>query len=760
MKLTDERIINYLKKEHGENFDLESFLNVSLDALKDAKKFKNIDKIVARIDAAISSGEKILIYGDYDSDGVCASTILYLYLASRGADVDVYIPNRFENGYGMSVDAIEFIVGEFHPALVITVDLGITAIEEVEILHQEGIEVIVTDHHLPLPEVPNCLILDPKFDNSEYGFDALCGAGVAMKLVEALGGREEANKFLDIAAIATVGDIVPLVDENRAIAKVGIEKINRGDCHRSLSFLKSKLGIAKLNSTDISFKIVPRFNACGRIDDAIKVFKFLIETDERELEKKFQEIDSDNNKRLQFIDKGNALAAKLLQEFSADDPAIFVVGDFHEGIIGILASRISHDYNRPCIVFTKTENGTLKGSGRSIEAINLHQIIAGFAGMLENFGGHKMAVGLEIEPNIFEVFRSKVNLEIRRMARPEVYLTDNKAYDIEISDADFSEKFYGELELLEPFGEGNKKPVLAMKTGELSVAPVSEKAFKHYRCYTPSNRSFMAFGSYHLTWALASKSEKLIKIDLSTNLYNGKSYISASAKDVAMISAKFAPNEGLEAALFNLYYSIFDFNNKDKYHVTENFDDTILQLLKESDFGTLIVASCEGDFETIKRLNLEHLIAAEPYKSCQNAVVVGPNAVYSLGQVAGYKNIIFLSKFFNGEHLYFSQKHNVYESAKNKPLYENFNLDRSAFGLCYSLAKSNAGMKANDEIDWAKKLAIRAQNLSQSQVLFALIVFFELNFIEWNAEANEMTVLPSKKVDLDKSKFKNEVQNG
>ena len=241
MKLTDERILGFLKSKY--QFDDEAinkFLNSGFDDLNDALKFKNIDEITQKIKEAIDQNKKILVYGDYDSDGICATTILYLYLKSAGANVDVFIPNRFENGYGISVDAIEEIVADFSPDLIITVDLGITAVEEVEILKQEGIDVIVTDHHLPLEEVPDCLILDPKYDNENYGFDALCGAGVAMKLVEALAGRDEANKYLDIAAIATVGDIVPLIGENRAIAKLGIEKINKNDCLKSIVFLRNK----------------------------------------------------------------------------------------------------------------------------------------------------------------------------------------------------------------------------------------------------------------------------------------------------------------------------------------------------------------------------------------------------------------------------------------------------------------------------------------------------------------------------------------
>lgn len=760
MKLTDERIIEYLKKKHGENFDIDSFLNVDYSGLRDAKKFNDIEKITEKINAAVLSGKKILVYGDYDSDGVCASAILYLYFKSRGANVSVFIPNRFENGYGISVDAIEEIVSDYSPELIITVDLGITAVEEVEILKQEGIDIIVTDHHLPLAEVPNCLILDPKYKNEEYGFDQLCGAGVAMKLVEALSGREEANKYIDFAGVATIGDIVPLINENRVISKIAVDKINKGDCHKSLSFLKDKLGLNKISSTDISFKIVPRFNACGRMDSAFKVLSFLVEDDPKLLDKKFAEIESDNNLRLACIDKGNKEIEKSMRDFNFNDPAIFVVGDFHEGVIGILASRICHEYHKPTIVFTKTESGTLKGSGRSIDEIDLHKIIAGMTDMLENFGGHKMAVGLEIEPSVFEIFKSKVNHKIREIVSDDVFLVDNKSYDIEISEDDITDYFYNQLELLEPFGCENEKPVLALRQTSLSVQPISEKAFKHYKCFTPKNHSFICFGFYDYVPVLSSSSEKLIKLELSQNIFNGKTQIQAQAKDLAITNAVIGENKDtLLAALYNKYYSIFDFNNKDNYILEENLEKVILENFSASNFGSLVVATTPSDIEVIKKLKLEKYIVAKPFKNNQNAVLTSSRGVYSLESASGYKNIIFLSKIFDEEHLYFSQKHRVFEPKEKLSVQTNLSQDRTVFVKVYKLIKENSGLKANDELDLAKKLAIKDGALSSEQILYAMIVFMELNFIEWDSVLNQMTILDAKKVELDKSKFYAEVSN-
>ncbi len=758
MKLVDERIIEFIKSKHSEeNFDLEKFLNPSESDLRDANNFENITEIVEKIKTAIAEKKKILVYGDYDSDGICASTILYLYLKSQNADVNVFIPNRFENGYGISVEAIEEIVADFMPDLIITVDLGITAVEEVEILKQEGIDIVVTDHHLPLDDVPDCLILDPKHKNEKYGFDALCGAGVAMKLVEALSNRETANEYLDIAAIATVGDIVPLVDENRTIAKIGIDKINAGKCLPSITFIKNKLELEKLTSTDISFKIVPRINACGRMDNALKVFDFLIETDASLLEEKYAEIESDNNLRLASIDKGTKTIEKCLETYDINDPSVLIVGDFHEGVVGILASRICHEFNKPTIIFTKTEDGTLKGSGRSIEKIDLHKIISSMIDMLENFGGHKMAVGVEIVPEMFDDFKSTLNQKIREVSETEDFLVKSADYDIEITEDDFSEGFVNQVNLLEPFGSENEKPVFAIKQKEMIVEPISEKAFKHYRCFTKNNHPIVGFGYYKNVGICKSPSDKLFLLDMGLNLYKGKVCVNALAKGISVLNADLSGLESDDklASLYNLYYSIFDFNKAENYHKTDDLAEIIKSKFSENAYGTLVVASINDDIEIIKKLGLENQISSGVPTNKQNAVVVCP--IYSLDDVKGYKNIIFLHKYFDDEHLYFSQIMQVFEPVAKTDLGFEISKDRDVSVKVYKHACNFAGLKANDILDFAKKLAIKDGILNVLQILFSLIVFAELNFLEFDDVLNSMTILKAKKVELSSSKFFNAV---
>ena len=761
MKLKDERIINYLKQKlEPRGTNIEKFLSPSADDLRDAKKLKNIDLAVSKIQNAINEKKKILIYGDYDCDGISASTILYLFLKSKGANANVFIPNRFEYGYGMSVDAIEEILSDYAPELIVTVDLGITAVEEVEILKQEGIDVVITDHHIPLDEIPDTIVVDPKLE-SDYGFDGLCGAGVAFKLVEAMAGRTEAMKYIDICAIATVGDIVPLVDENRAIVRLGLDKILSGNCLKSITFLLKKLDITNVTSTDISFKVVPRLNASGRMDNAIKVFEFLIEEDDALLEEKYQDIEADNTARLAFIDKGNKIIEKCLENYDLSLPSIVISGDFHEGIIGILASRVCHEYCKPTIIFTKTESGTLKGSGRSIESIDLHKTISSMTDMLENFGGHKMAIGVEIDENILSEFKDKLNSKLSEEFTEDDFVINNDKFDIEITDADLNENFYKELSLLEPFGCENEKPVLVLKQSKMTAERLSDKAFKHYHLFTQKHNSLTAFNFYKFIPLIQSECEKNILVDLSVNTYKQKSTLSAVARGIILkdnITLENNNENDYLSALYNKYYSIFDFNNKENYHLSNNIAEIVKNKFNDSKFGTLVICTNQDDINLIKSLNLQEYYSSVVHKNGQNTVLVSPAGIYNLDSAKGYKNIIFLHKYFEDEHLFFSQSHEVFESDKTT----KFNgtaiaKDRNTFVKIYKLITSYGALKANDEIDFAKRLALRDGSSSECQILFCLIVFMELNFIEFDEVLNTFKVLKAKKMELSSSLFYSEV---
>lgn len=764
MKITDERILKFLDKRLKDyNLDKEKFLNPSENDLRDAHLMFNMDEAVKKIRQAISDKKRILIYGDYDADGICSSTILYLFLKSQGADVNVFIPSRFEHGYGISDVSIETIESLYSPELIITVDLGITAVEEVELLKQEGIDVIVTDHHIPLQEIPNTIVVDPKLDpEGKYGFDALCGAGVVLKLVEAMAGRKEALKYLDICAIATVGDIVPLIDENRIIAKLGLEKINRDDTIPSIKFLKKKLKIEECFSSDISFKLVPRINACGRMDTAMKVFDFMIETDENLLEEKYAEMEKDNVTRLEAIDKGVKAIDKCLEFYDRNEPSVLVIGEFHEGVIGILASRTCHNFNKPAIIFTRDENGNLKGSGRSVASVDIHKIISSMAGMLESFGGHKMACGLEIRPELFDEFKKEFNKKILEITKLEDFVVDESKYDIEITDDDFNEDFYKQLSMLEPYGCDNEKPIIAIKQKKMNVEPInSDKAFKHYKLYTNKNNMILAFASYENAKIYKSNSEKLIFLDLGITTYKNKKCLNVISRGVKLLSPDFTNMQEQDyiSALYNKYYSIFDFNNREKYHIVKDPVQIAKQKFSESLYGTMIVATSNEDIEMLKKAGVDvyKYLSNRPMKSGQNVIVANPRQIYNILDVYGYSDVIFLHKYFDEEHLYFSQKIDTFDPESKIVYPVKLDKNRDIFAKVYKLVLGFSSLKSNDILEYAEKLALRDRSLSVSQILFCLIVFMELNFIEFDETTNQITIIKAKKMELSSSKFYNQV---
>lgn len=314
--------------------------------------------------------------------------------------------------------------------------------------------------------------------------------------------------------------------------------------------------------------------------------------------------------------------------------------------------------------------------------------------------------------------------------------------------------------MLEPFGCENEKPVFAIKQKDMIVEPISEKAFKHYKCYTKKNNPILGFSFYKNAEICKTASEKLFLVDLSVNKFRGNTSVNALAKSVKVLKADLSNSENLDymASLYNLYYSIFDFNNPENYHVSDNLKEVIQTKFAESKYGTIVVASSNDDLKVIDELNLTNFVANTPFANAQNVVVACPTQIYSLDDVKGYKNIIFLHKHFDNEHLYFSQKMNVYESAKIQQSQVVVSKDREVSVKVYKHACNFALIKANDVIDFANKLHIKDRSLSAPQILFSLIVFMELNFLEFDDILNSMKVLKAKKVELSSSKFYGSVE--
>ena len=622
-----------------------------------------------------------------------------------------------------------------------------------------GTDVIVTDHHEPGENVPDCLVIDPKIQGQNYAFNGLCGAGVALKLVEALAGRDEAFKYFDIAAIATIGDIVPLISENRVIAKLGLEKISARDCQESYKFMLSSLGLEKVSSQDLAFRVVPRLNASGRMSQGKKVFDFLIETDKQKLETLYQAICEDNEQRLQSIGQGVATLEEEIKKISlCREPIILLKGEFHQGVLGILASRICHDYNRPAIIFTTTEEGTLKGSGRSIEGLDLHKALCDSSEYLLRFGGHKMAVGLEIKEENFETFKNHLSNIVASSLNSKAYLVSQN-FDIKITEQDINKYFIDQLDLLEPFGCANEKPTLMMEAGKLGVVQMKDNNFKHFKVTTKSGKQIMCFSGEKHIEALSSAVKKNLIIDLENNEFKGKVYPQAILRDVFIKQIRLESDKERELilSLISRYNSEFAPHDVMEYNF-ENIEE-VIKNVSGNGFGTVVVVDSEKQaarfvniFPKLKDFYISHV----PLKNFQNTILVSARYPVCEQELHGYENIIFTRCIYNHEKDCFAENAKVFVPARKTYNTISINNSRNVNIMVYNLLKKYAGaIKANNVFEWLDKIQKTEGGISKAQLMFSSLAFKELGFIsmEFYPEFKIEVVENPPKKELCASKF-------
>lgn len=450
---------------------LNRYLRGSLKDLYSPHLLKNADEAVSVLVEKINGGKKIRIVGDYDIDGVCATYILYQALRRAGAQVDYEIPDRVKDGYGINEQIIEEAAGAGVDT-VLTCDNGIAAVNQIARAKELGMTVIVTDHHDILKEdgmetvPPADMIVNPKQAACAYPWKEICGAVVAWKLVQVLYERlgipaAEWEEMIEFAAIATVGDVMRLQDENRIIVKEGLKRIPQT---KSLGLKKliekNNLDIHNLSAYHIGFVIGPCLNAGGRLQTAKLALSMLLSKDAAEADRAAQELKELNDTRKNMTKEGLEAAVQLVEELYMDDKVLVVfLQDCHESLAGIIAGRLREKYHKPAIVLTRAEDG-VKGSGRSIEGYHMFEALAEVKHLLKKFGGHPMAAGLSLNEEDVDQFRLELNRNARLTEEdfiPKVWI------DVPMPIEYISEPLIGELELLEPFGQGNEKPQFAQK---------------------------------------------------------------------------------------------------------------------------------------------------------------------------------------------------------------------------------------------------------------------------------------------------------
>ena len=490
-----ELIATLLVQRGIETFEqARQFFRPSLDDLHNPYLMKDMDKAVARIESAITNGENILVFGDYDVDGTTAVSLVSSYLKSYYPNVATYIPDRYDEGYGISFKGIDF-ADDNSFTLIIALDCGIKSIDHIAYANERNIDFIICDHHRPGNELPNAVaILDPKREDCSYPYDELCGCGIGFKLIQALG--ENRNQtidnlliYLDLVATAIAADIVPMTGENRILAKFGLDVINTNP-RPGIKALVQNVKKKVLTITDVVFIIAPRINAAGRIKHGNEAVALLTEYDFDQAEKFASEIEQHNSDR-KDLDKQITIEALDQIEINEETDKFTTVvynENWHKGVIGIVASRLTETYYRPTIVFTKSGD-KLAASARSVKEFDIYNALEASSDHLEQFGGHMYAAGMTLKEENYQKFKNAFEKVVSETIHPDL-LTPEILIDAEINLTDINEKFVRLLNQFEPFGPQNMTPTFMSKNlNDTGYAKQLGKDEEHLKLYIKQNNS-------------------------------------------------------------------------------------------------------------------------------------------------------------------------------------------------------------------------------------------------------------------------------
>ena len=537
-KVLANRGIESLKSSHD-------FFNPSNDQLHDPFMMKNMDIAVNRISKNIQNQKPILIFGDYDVDGTTGASLLYLGLKDLNAIVEYYIPHREKEGYGLSSGGIDY-AHSIGADLLITCDCGINAFEPVDYANEHGVDIIITDHHIPDKKLPNAYaVLNPKQKGCEYPFKGLCGCGVAFKLISALSeksgiGQNVGLNYLDLVALATSADMVPILDENRVLVHGGLDQLEESKSpgiHQLL--VQTGLVGESLNVGKLVFGLAPKINAAGRMGDANRTVELLTTSDKTRAEE-LASILVRENKRRQLIQEDivNDAIRLVHSQVDLENNKVVIIGSkgWHPGVVGIVASRIKDEFSRPAIVIAFDKEGIGKGSARSIPNLDLYEALSYAAKFLEGYGGHPMAAGLTVREDKFENFKSLFLRNVNKILTNDD-LIPAISIDGEMALTDINSRFMRFLEKLGPFGPGNMRPKFVSRNLSISGQPRLMGNGEHIRFIVSQNgRNYPAVG-----FKLSSHYEDLIRgvpVDIAyvveVNQWQGQSNIQLNVRDIQL----------------------------------------------------------------------------------------------------------------------------------------------------------------------------------------------------------------------------------
>ena len=561
VELNINKILASLLVQRGiDNYDkAKSFFRPSLNDLHDPFLMKNMDKAIDRIDKALQNNEHIMIFGDYDVDGTTAVAMVYSFFLKIHKQITYYIPDRNEEGYGVSYKGIDF-AADNDISLIIALDCGIKDVEKIKYAKNKNIDFIVCDHHQPGNDLPEAIaVLDPKQDDCNYPFKELCGCGVGFKLLQAFTIKhdihfDELEKYLDLVAVSTAADIVPIIGENRIFVYYGLKKINAAPRIGLEALLKCSginrkdESVNSANETifakplvvrDLVFVISPRINAAGRIEYGDKAVELLVCNDSVKALELAKSIEENNTQRKNLDEQTVIEALEMIQNdpklLNSKATVVYNPG-WHKGVVGIAASRLIETYYRPTIVFTKTKD-LITGSARSVKGFDIYTAIDSCSDLLENFGGHKYAAGLSLKPENFEAFRNRFN-EIVSSTIDDEMLIPEQEIDTTLDFKDISENFYDILKQFAPFGPGNMSPVF-QTNGVIDKGFAKVLKEKHLKLFVAQPNSekkyFDAIAFNHCIHYENITNEKPFNIcyHIEENEWNGKKKLQLRIKGIA-----------------------------------------------------------------------------------------------------------------------------------------------------------------------------------------------------------------------------------
>ena len=680
------------------------FLSAGKNGFIDPFLLSGMHEAVDRITLAKERDESILIFGDYDADGVSATTVLYNCLKDFGIkNLSRYVPER-EEGYGINLETIKRLTEKNAISLIITVDCGISDYEKIDQLKETGIEVIVTDHHEPPEILPNCIKINPKIPNQQYAFNGLCGAGVAYKLGNALIG-DKANKYLDFVALATVADSMDLIDENRDIVVEGLKLFN----DKSTLKLPFKYILGEndkqVTAQTLAYTIAPRINAGGRMDDANCALELFTETDPQKVFDLAVKLGQYNIERQNECDKMFHEAVEKIQKMGLQKRNVILIKEerWRAGFIGIVAAKLVEVFRKPTVVFAG-QGDHLKGSARSVEGLNIHDAISSVKDLLIGYGGHSQAAGLSVEKDKFIALDRALNdLLNKEYGKIDTQANIYAEWDIK---EEIPMRFVKEIDLLEPFGVGNRRPVFTMELNAVDSLPL--RAGSPHYTFKAHNMDMIDFNGQKNVMPLSYPINKKVAFEINLSTFKSREYVKGFVKAVC---PEYNDFDAMSAyVLENELKKALDKGNSNPIISVKNFiSNGTGTIYTVSDYKKI------KDYPEIKSLPV-YLFEPEG-KGVADCVVVSLRAVPD-----GFERVVYLDKPL-ADCGFSSVKNFLSLNAKVNEKIKNLSVDRNDFARIFSVLKTIK----NYQYKGSANLSSRYFNGEDAYfAVFVIEVFFEL----------------------------------